>query len=172
MKCSAVKRSRAFCDEVKWSSSKNGGSEILTVGKAMTTAYGHGTAHNQKPQQQETLYYRWNSLPSSWWFLVPPHTHTLTHLIQLFTVWLLYTKKALGLHRIPLGSVLLFSLSPAAIMHAFEWEKQSISPLMNRSLCSFCTSNSQYSYRWRMAGAMLSAMSCAALRCWSMWSRA
>jgi len=47
---------------------------------------------------------------------------------------LLYTKKALGLHRIPLGSVLLFSLSLAAIMHAFEWEKQSISPLMNRSL--------------------------------------
>ena len=65
------------------------------------------------------------------------HTCTCTHTpIQIFYgVWrLLYTKKALGLHRIPLGSVLLFSLSLAAIMHAFEWEKQTISPLMNRSL--------------------------------------
>jgi len=39
-----------------------------------------------------------------------------------------------ALHCIPLGSVLLFSLSLAAIVHAFEWEEQSISPLMNRSL--------------------------------------
>jgi len=78
------------------------------------------------------------------------HTHTHTHTHQIFYgVWrLLYTKKALGLHRIPLGSVLL-SLSLAAIMHAFEWEKQSISPLMNRSLQFLLRArlSDEYSYR-------------------------
>lgn len=83
------------------------------------------------------------------YMFVVNHTITLTvtryHLLLysafsfLFQVFygfwrILCIKKPLGLHKIPYGSVVVFCLSLMAIMHAYEREKQSISPLINTSL--------------------------------------
>ena len=60
----------------------------------------------------------------------------LNMFLQIFySIWrILCIKKPLGLHKLPYGSVLVFSLSVAAIMHVFETEKESISPPINRAL--------------------------------------
>jgi len=59
------------------------------------------------------------------------HIHTCSEILWCLVVAVHQEGTRSALHCIPLGCVLLFSLSLAAIVHTFEWEEQSISPLMN-----------------------------------------